>query len=162
MGGEVMSTTLKSILRDAAVSLLDSRDRVEAKDVVQRARMRHGHIFEREQERLLMEAAGRIAKQIMKELSENDEPPLIDLFGLAVPTAIAVPKEEGGFYYVRTDKATWSQLVAGEQTRAANVERALAKLDGYRESMAYLRPAMEHHPSRTVAEAMKVMRGSVA
>jgi hypothetical protein len=157
-----MSTTLKSILRDAAVSLLDSRDRVEAKDVVQKARMRHADIFELEQQRLVMEAAGRIAKEIMKELSEDNEPPLLTLFGLSVPTAIAVPKEEGGFYYVRTDKATWAQLVAGEQTRATNVERALAKLDAYRESMEYLRPAMEHSPGRTVAEAMQVMRGSVA
>jgi hypothetical protein len=79
-----------------------------------------------------------------------------------VPTAIAVPMEKGGFYYVRTDKATWSQLVAGEQVRAAKVERAAAKLDAYRESMAYLRPIMEQHPNLTVAEAVQIMRGSVA
>jgi hypothetical protein len=157
-----MSPTLKSILRDAAVSLLESRDRVEAKDVVQKAKMQHADVFEQEQHRLVMEAAGRIAKEIMKELSENDEPPLLDLFGLSVPTAIAVPKEGRGFYYVRTDKATWEQLVAGEQTRAANVERALAKLDAYRESMEYLRPTMERYPDRTVAEAMRLMRGSAA
>jgi hypothetical protein len=157
-----MSPTLKTILRDAAVSLLESRDRVEARDVVQKARMSNADVFEREQQRLLMDAAGRIAKAIMKELSENDEPPLLSLLGLAVPTAIAVPKEEGGFYYVRTDKATWVQMVAGERTRAANVERALAKLDAYRESMEYLRPAMERHPERTVAAAVKHLRGSVA
>ncbi len=109
-----------------------------------------------------MEAAGRIAKAIMKELSENDQPPLLSLSGLAVPTAIAVPKEKGGFYYVRTDKATWRQLLAGERTRAANVERAAARLDAYRESIAYLRPALERHPNRTVAEAVEIMRGSVA
>jgi hypothetical protein len=157
-----MSPTLKTILRVAAVSLLESRDRVEARDVVQKARMSHADVFEREQQRLLMDAAGRIAKATMKELSENDEPPLLSLLGLAVPTAIAVPKDEGGFYYVRTDKATWAQLVAGERTRAANVERALAKLDAYRESMEYLRPAMERHPEWTVAAAVKHLRGSVA
>ncbi len=156
-----MTPTLKSILHEAATSLLESRDRVEAPDVVLRARMLHADVFEREQERLLMEAAGRIAKAIMKELSENDQPTL-SLSGLAVPTAVAVPKEKGGFYYVRTDKATWSQLVAGEQVRTANVERAAAKLDAYRESMAYLRPIMAQHPNLTVAKAVKIMRGSVA
>ena len=157
-----MTPTLKSFLHEAATSLLESRDRVEARDVVLKARMLHADVFEREQERLLMEAAGRIAKAIMKELSENDQPPLLLLSDLAVPTAIAVPMEAGGFYYVRADKATWAQLVAGEQVRAANIERAAAKLDAYRESMAYLRPIMERHPNLTVAEAVKIMRGSVA
>jgi hypothetical protein len=131
---------------------------VEARDVVRKARMLHGDVFEREQERLVMEAAGRIAKAI----SENDQPPLLSLSGLAVPTAIAVPHEKGGFYYVRTDKATWTQLLAGERTRATNIERAAARLDAYRESIAYLRPAMERHPNRTVAEAVEIMKGSVA
>src|ERR1041385_6097246 len=156
-----MTTTLKSILHEAATSLLESRDRVEARDVVRKARMQHADVFEREQERLLMEAAGRMAKAIMKELSEDDQP-MLALSGLSVPTAIAVPQEKGGFYYVRADKATWSQLVAGEQVRTANLERAAAKLDAYRESMAYLRPIMEQHPHLTVAEAVQLMRGSVA
>ena len=123
--------------------------------------MLHADVFEREQEHLLMEAADRIAKAIMKELSENDQPTL-SLFGLAVPTAIAVPMERGSFYYVRADKATWSQLVAGEQVRTANVERAAAKLDAYRESMGYLRPLMEQNPHLTVAQAVQIIRGSVA
>ena len=93
---------------------------------------------------------------------KNDQPPLLSLSGLAVPTAIAVPKEKGGFYYVRTDKATWAQLVAGEHVRAANVDRAAAKHDAYRESMACLRPIMEQHPNLTVAEAVQIMRASVA
>jgi len=157
-----MSRSLKSILYDAATSLLESRERVEARDVVRKARMLHADVFEREQERLVMEAAGRIAKAIMKELSENDQPPLLSLSGLAVPTAIAVPKEKSGFYYVRTDKATWTQLLAGERTRATYVERAAARLDAYRESIAYMRPVMERHPNLTVAEAVELMKGSVA
>jgi predicted transcriptional regulator len=87
-----MTPTLKSILHEAATSLLETRDRVETRDVVLKARMLHADIFEREQERLLMEAAGRVAKAIMKELSENDQPTL-SLSGLAVATAIAVPME---------------------------------------------------------------------
>lgn len=90
---------------------------MEARDVVLKARMLHADVFERE--RLLMESAGRIAKANMKELSENDQPTL-SLSGLAVPTAIAVPMVKGGFYYVRTDKATWAQLVAGEQARTGH------------------------------------------
>ncbi len=43
-----------------------------------------------------------------------------------------------------------------------NVERALTKLDAYRESMGYLRPFMEGHPERTVAEAAQIMQGRVA
>jgi hypothetical protein len=63
---------------------------------------------------------------------------------------------------VRTDKATWTQLLAGGRTCAANIERAAARLDAYRESIAYLRPAMERHPNLTVAEAVEIMKGSVA
>ena len=135
---------------------------MEARDVVQKARMLNANVFEREQERLVMEAAGRIAKAIMKELSENDQPPLLSLSGLAVPTAIAVPKEKDGFYYVRTDKGPGRTSWPGEQVRTSNVDRAAAKLDAYRESMAYLRPIMEQRPNLTVAEAVQIMRGSVA
>ena len=63
---------------------------------------------------------------------------------------------------MRTDKATWAHLVAGEQVRTSNVDRAAAKLDAYRESMAYLRPIMEQRSNLTVAEAVQIMRGSVA
>jgi hypothetical protein len=52
-----MSRSLKSILYDAATSLLESRERVEAREVVRKARMPHADVFEREQERLVMEAA---------------------------------------------------------------------------------------------------------
>ncbi len=45
-----MSRSLKSILYDAATSLLESRDRVEARDEVRKARMLHADVFEREQE----------------------------------------------------------------------------------------------------------------
>ncbi len=163
------TTTLYTILNESAVVLLDERRRVEATDVVLRARRQHADLFEMETERLIMQAARRIAKEVMKDLSEDDESSTssqLTLLDLALPTAIALPAtDEGGdgFTYIRSDKATWSELLVGGNVRDRNVERAQAKRDAYWESVDVLRPIMEKQPNLTVAEAMRIIRaGSVA
>lgn len=159
--------SLYSVLNDAAVALLDRQHRVWPREVVVHARHLHAELFQLERERLIMQAAERIAKQVMKDLTEDDDhgrsPSACQLvlLDLALPTAIALPEEEGtgeGFVYVRTDKATWSDLLAGGEIRDLNVERAQAKRDAYWESVDYLRPVMEQQPNLTVAEALRIIR----
>ncbi len=58
--------TLYTILAEAAIVLLDEQDRVRSRNVVLRARRRHAALFRLERERLVMQAAERIAKQVMK------------------------------------------------------------------------------------------------
>lgn len=164
--------TFYGALNEAAVALLDRQHRVWPREVVAYARNLHAELFELERERLVMQAAERLAKQVMKDLTEDDDDGRsptacqLVLLDLALPTAIALPDEEGdgdGFVYVRVDKATWSELLTGGQTRDRNVERAQAKRDAYWESVDYLRPIMEKQPNLTVAEALQIIRrGSVA
>ena len=120
-----------------------------------------------ERERLIMQAAERIVKQVMKDLTEDDDngrsPSACQLLllDLALPTAIALAYEDGagdGFVYVRAGKATWSELVVGGEIRDRNVERAQAKHDAYWESVDYLRPVMEKQPNLTVAEALRTIQ----
>ena len=163
--------TLYGALNEAAVALLENQHRVRPGEVVRRARTLHADLFELERERLVMQAAERIAKQVMKDLSEDDDdggPSACQmvLLDLALPTAIALPDEDGdgdAFVYVRADKATWTDLLTGGGVRDRNVERALAKRDAYWESVDLVRPIMEQRPDLTVAEARRIIRrGSVA
>ena len=164
--------SLYGVLNEAAVALLESQRRVRPREVVQRARDLYADLFELERERLVMQAAERIAKQVMKDLAEDDDEERgpsacqMVLLNLALPTAIALPDQDEArdeFVYVRADKATWPDLIAGGQVRDRNVERALAKRDAYWESVDYLRPIMEKQPGLTVADAMRILRaGHVA
>ena len=89
--------TLYGVLNESAASLLDRQRRVRPGEVVRRARDLHAELFALEQERLVMQAAERIAKQVMKDLSEDDDEERgpsacqMVLLDLALPTAIALP-----------------------------------------------------------------------
>jgi len=164
--------SLYGVLNEAAVALLENQHRVRPREVVQRARNLYAELFELERERLVMQATERIAKQVMKDLAEDDDEERgpsacqMVLLNLALPTAIALPDEDGAsdeFVYVRADKATWTDLLTGGGVRDRNVERATAKRDAYWESVDYVRPIMEQRPGLTVAEALRIIRrGSVA
>jgi hypothetical protein len=166
------TATIHGVLAESALVLLDQQRLVWPREVVLRAWDLHAELFQLEQRRLIMQAAERLAKAIMKDLTEDDEEDdasswrQLTLRGLALPTAIALPDQggdDGAFPYVRTDKATWSDLVAGGEIRDRNVERAQAKRDAYWESVDYLRPIMEKQPHLTVAEALRIIRpGQVA
>jgi hypothetical protein len=76
-----------------------------------------------------------------------------------LPSAIAIPAD-GGTYYVRSDKATWSELLVGRQVRVENVQAAQAKLDAYDETLEALRPFMESDDRVTVAAAVEAMKAA--
>ena len=65
--------SLYGALNEAAVALLERQHHVRPREVVRRARDLHAELFELERERLVMQAAERIAKQVMKDLTEDDD-----------------------------------------------------------------------------------------
>src|SRR5690606_2007167 len=99
-------------------------------------------VFIQATEQMVQAAAKTIVAKLMRDLSEDDAPTQLSLPGLGLPSAIAVQTAEGT-YYVRSDKATWDELLAGRQIREANVSAAQAKLAAYDESCDLLRPYME-------------------
>ncbi|MDQ1569204.1 MAG: hypothetical protein QOF96_4084 [Actinomycetota bacterium] len=135
-----MKDTLTGVLRQCATVLLEDQDSIAADDVVECAYRRHPGVMAMETERLVRNAAVRIVKEIMRELSSDEEEGDNQPFpGLGLPTAIAVPAGDD-YRYVRSDKATLDQLEAGEIIRVHNVASAVAALDRYRSSVTRLRP----------------------
>lgn len=94
----------------------------------------------------------------LRSFSDDDGGEQLTIPGLGFPTAIGVVTPDGN-YWVRTDKATWPEIEAGERQRMANVDAAVAKLDSYREGKELVRPYMEHDHSVDVAAAIRMMGG---
>lgn len=142
------------ILRQCASDLLETEQSVTVEQVVQCAYRNHGEEFEAERERLVLNAAKTQVAKIMRELTEDEDTPVLP--GLGLPSAIAV-QAPNGTYYVRSDKATWGELVAGRDVRSGNVTAARRKLSLYDEAMAELGPLMERNPGLTVAGAVRLL-----
>lgn len=152
---------ITAVLRECAVDLLDTELRVDVDQVVSCAYRRHGEVFAEAQEQMVRAMARRTVASLMRDLSEdeNEQQSFPGMAGL--PSAIAVQTPDGT-YYVRSDKATWTEVLAGRSVRAANVAAAQAKLDAYDEAVETLRPYMESHPTISVAEALHLMGNEAA
>ena len=151
---------VRAVLRECAVDLLDTEPSVTVEQVVGCAYRRHGDVFASEAERMVLAAAKTIVADLMRHLTDDEEDQLVlPLAGLALPSAIAV-QTPNGTYYVRSDKATWPELLAGRDVRVRNVAAAQSKLDAYDESIETLRPIMEADASITVALALLEMRAA--
>lgn len=151
---------IHAVLRECATDLLNTEPTVTIDQVVGCAYRRHGDAFNQATEAMVLRAARTIVANLMRDLSDDDGQQSFDLGGLELPSAIAVQHPDGT-YYVRADKATWPELMAGRQIREANVAAAQAKLDAYDESCDVLRPHMEG-TTRTVADAARLIAGAVA
>ena len=151
------AVNVRAVLRECAVDLLAAETKVSAEHVVRCAYRRHGDLFAEATERMVLEHARRIAADIMRSFSEDDGGDQLTIPGLGLPTAICVASPDGT-YFVRTDKATWPEIEAGERQREQNVEAAQAKLDAYREGKETVRPYMEHDHCVSVADAIETMR----
>lgn len=88
------------------------------------------------------------------EEKENGQP---ELPGLQFPMAIIITPPSGESYWVNTAKAVWDELLAGLAVREANITAAVKRRDDYLDSVDRVRPWMEHHPARTVEEALHLM-----
>lgn len=148
--------TITSILRDCATDLLETEPTVTVEQVVNCAYRRHGDEFAAESERLVLASARTIVANLLRDLSDDEDDAQLSFPGLDLPSAICVQTPDGT-YYVRTDKATWLELLAGRDLRMVNVQRAQAKLALYDESVERLREVMEADASLTVAEAIEKM-----
>lgn len=144
-----------AVLRECAVDLLETEPNVTVEQIVFCAHRRHGEAFAEHAEQMVLTAARAIVAKLMRDLTDDDEQMSFAGFG-GLPSAIAVQHPDGT-YYVRADKATWSELLAGEDVRAGNVTAAQAKLDAYRDTLEQLAPYMQDDPSLTVAQAVQKM-----
>lgn len=151
--------SLHSILAETTHALLDSDFRITATDVVERARKNNEAIFAAETDKLVMDAARRIVKEILRDLTQDDHAASDDqviLPGLVLPSAIAVEDEGGNFYYVKAQKATRQELQAGRAQRVSNVLRAQKRLDQYDETLELLLPLMDDD-DMTVEDAVRLL-----
>ncbi len=149
-----------AVLRECATDLLSTEPNVTVDQIVGCAYRRHGDTFREAQEQMVIAAAKAIVAKLMRDLTEDDHEQL-ELAGMGgLPSAIAIPGPDGT-YYVRSDKATWPELLIGRDVRGENVAAAAAKLAAYDETLESLRPLMEHDHSLTVAAAVRHL-GEVA
>lgn len=116
---------------------------------------RHPDAFAVHGAALAMAGLKKRVKDALRQLEDDEDDSQLALPGLHLPTAIAYEREDGGPGYVRTDQATWEQLVAGRVFRERNVIAAQAKLRQYDATLDRLRPYMET-TSLTVADALLV------
>jgi hypothetical protein len=149
-----------AVLRECATDLLSTEPHVTVDQVVGCAYRRHGDAFADAQHAMVLAAARTIVAKLMRDLSDDDGQQTFDLGDLELPSAIAVQHPDGT-YYVRADKATWDELMAGREVRTANVVAAQAKLAAYDESCDVLRPFMEG-TERTVADAARIIAETAA
>lgn len=134
------------VLRECALELLDTEEFTTTAHIVACAKGRYPEVFIDEAGRLVDEAARRMAKSLMDDLAADDNGEQLAFEGLRLPTAIAVPAADG-YRYVRTDRASWEEFLAGREQRMQNIVRAQRKMDTYDESLAALEPFKdEPHP----------------
>lgn len=150
-----------AVLRECAVDLLETEPNVTVEQIVFCAYRRHGEAFAASAERMVLASARTIVAKLMRDLTEDDDEQLAFAGFGGLPSAIAVQTPDGT-YYVRADKATWPELLAGEDVRVANVTAAQAKLDAYRETLEQLAPFMRDDATVTVADAAAKMSEDAA
>lgn len=154
--------SVRALLRSCATDLLETEPSVTVEQVVACAYRNHRDEFADESERMVLNHARLVVAQILREfIDDDDDPEQLSFEGLGLPSAICVQHEDGT-YYVRADKARWHELQAGRRVRVDNVTSAQRKLDRYDEALEELRPHMEAHPDRSVAEAMHARQASVS
>lgn len=147
------ATTVRAVLRECILDLAETERTVSPEHVVRCAYQRHGDLFVEAQQKMVLDHARRLAADMMRAMTEDEGGEQLTIPGLGFPTLINVVTPDGG-YFIRTDKATWPEIEAGERQRERNVDNAVAKLDAYREGKETVRPYMEHDHAVTVLEAI--------
>lgn len=143
-----------AVLRECAADLLDTEPNVTVEQIVGCAYRRHGDAFAEHAQQLVLASARTIVAKLLRDLTADEDGDEQLSFGfVGLPSAICVQHPDGT-YYVRADKATWPELLAGRDVRVDNVARAQVKLDAYNDTLDLLRPVMEANPTLTVSEAV--------
>lgn len=149
--------TLRRLLTEVAHAVL-AEGRCTIDEVAERAEALHGDLIEAESRQLVREQIKSIVRKLLRDLADDDDGEQAQqaLPGLKLPSAIAVRGKDEDIYYVRADMATWDEVLAGLAEREQNIVHAIIKRDQYMEAVDRLRPWMEHNPSRTVADALRL------
>lgn len=116
---------------------------------------RYPEVLESAKTDVFMQALRRKCKSIMDKLSDDDKQ--LDLFGIDLPSVIAIKSSGTDFYYVRSDLATWAELISGRRIREENISAATAKLKSYDETLDRLRPYMSSSLTMTVADVINLL-----
>jgi hypothetical protein len=119
---------------------------------------RHGDVLDAAKNDVFMAALRKSCKSIMDSMSSGEKQ--FEIEGISLPSAIAIKKRDGSYYYVLSDLATWPEVVAGRKVREEHVHAASASLESYIETMERLRPIMGNSMDMTVSEALQVIASS--
>lgn len=137
-------SSVKAAIGECVDIVLEGNDRATVDDIVSCAWDRHSELLYEHGNHLAWRQVRAIVKSIMRERTSDDDLHTQQTIpGLGFPSAIAIPTGANEFEYVRWDKATWSDLVAGREVRVANITNAQRQLDRYDESLERVRPVME-------------------
>jgi hypothetical protein len=149
--------SLTTHIRETALAVLAETGRCTVDDVAERAELDHGELIGHEARDLIHKQIKRIVKDILNSLADDEDEPADQpaLYGLKLPSAIAIRRTDDSYYYVRTHNAVWPEIEAGLDEREDNIVRATVKRDLYVQGMDRLRPWMAGDPSVTVAEALR-------
>ena len=150
-------SSVKAAISECVDIVLEGNDRATVDDIVSCAWERAADALYEHANELAWRQVRAIVKSIMRErTSDDDQLDQLSIPGLGFPSAIAIPTGANEFEYVRWDKATWDDLVAGREIRVANITNAQRQLDRYDESLERVRPVMEGS-ALTGGEAWKLL-----
>lgn len=150
-----MASELREAIRETWDRALDDGRVVAIGTVADEVIESNPELVEAEAKALIRRSIVRWIKDLAR--SEAEATGSLTLFGF--PRVIAVPangyaSEDDDYVYMRSLKATWPDIEAGEQLRIDNVRRAQARLDQYRGAKEEVRPLMEG-TDRTLADALR-------
>lgn len=148
-------TDLRDVVRETWDQALDEGRVVAVGTVADKVIEDHTDLVQQEAAALIRRSIVRWIKDLAR--NEAEAAGALTLFGF--PAVIAVPangyaSDDDDYVYMRSLKATWPDIEAGELLRVDNVRRAQARLDQYRGAKEEVRPLMEG-TSKTLADALR-------
>lgn len=150
-----MSTTWKRLLR-TEIDSAATTGHIEPTALVARFLGEHAEDLKEDMEGMMRREAMREVQSYFS--SARFEPPQQLIFeGMDLPHFIAVRHRGRETTFIKTELATFADLLAGELERIENVANARAKLLAYQESVERLRPIMKGNPTMTVAQAIHIL-----
>lgn len=147
-------TDWKSLLREVIEEQLALRNG-EIPAICNLFMSRYPEELESAKEDVFAAALHRTCKSLMKAMSSDEKQ--LEISGISLPSAIAIKKDDGEYYYVLSLLATWEEIEQGRKTRVENIAAAQQSLGRYDETMLRLRPIMIKSPGMNVGDALAIL-----
>lgn len=149
-----MNDWKKALSESMTACLAEGRSTIA--QMYERAAAAHPNLRDSARDMELREYSYRYLKRCMHDPHDSEAQMLLP--GLQLPAAIPVRHElTDEVEYVRSDCATWAELIAAREEKVRNVSAAEKKLQDFDDQLDRLRPYMET-TGITVAEAIVAMR----